>query len=344
MRETKIICTLGPASEKKETLLAMAKAGMNIARFNMSHGTHAEHLEKLNAVRQINAEKEVFIETMLDTKGPEVRIGTFENGKVMIKEGQKFSFVCQNIVGDNTKVQVNYHDLYKYVKVGNTILLNDGLLTLIVDEVLDKVIVCTAQNGGEVSNRKGVFVPGVNLQMPFLSDVDKADILFGIENGFDMVAASFVQDADDVQQLREFLDQNGGHNIKIISKIETRAALQDIDAIIAESDGLMVARGDLGVEMPYEQLPELQLFLLHKAKQADLFSITATEMLESMIENLRPTRAEITDVANAVFFDSDAVMLSAESAVGIDPVNTVGVMAKIVDQAEQFKKTKKIEL
>ena len=344
MRETKIICTLGPASEKKETLLAMAKAGMNIARFNMSHGTHAEHLEKLNAVRQINKEGDVFIETMLDTKGPEVRIGTFENGKVMIEEGQKFSFVCQNIVGDNTKVQVNYHDLYKYVKVGNTILLNDGLLTLIVDEVLDKVIVCTAQNGGEVSNRKGVFVPGVNLQMPFLSDVDKADILFGIENGFDMVAASFVQDADDVQQLREFLDQNGGHNIKIISKIETRAALQDIDAIIAESDGLMVARGDLGVEMPYEQLPELQLFLLHKAKQADLFSITATEMLESMIENLRPTRAEITDVANAVFFDSDAVMLSAESAVGIDPVNTVGVMAKIVDQAELFKKTKKIEL
>ena len=344
MRETKIICTLGPASEKKETLLAMAKAGMNIARFNMSHGTHAEHLEKLNAVRQINKEGDVFIETMLDTKGPEVRIGTFENGKVMIKEGQKFSFVCDDIVGDNTKVQVNYHDLYKYVKVGNTILLNDGLLTLIVDEVLDKVIVCTAQNCGEVSNRKGVFVPGVNLQMPFLSDVDKADILFGIENGFDMVAASFVQDADDVQQLREFLDQNGGHNIKIISKIETRAALQDIDAIIAESDGLMVARGDLGVEMPYEQLPELQLFLLHKAKQADLFSITATEMLESMIENLRPTRAEITDVANAVFFDSDAVMLSAESAVGIDPVNTVGVMAKIVDQAELFKKTKKIEL
>ena len=344
MRETKIICTLGPASEKKETLLAMAKAGMNIARFNMSHGTHAEHLEKLNAVRQINKEGDVFIETMLDTKGPEVRIGTFENGKVMIEEGQKFSFVCDDIVGDNTKVQVNYHDLYKYVKVGNTILLNDGLLTLIVDEVLDKVIVCTAQNGGEVSNRKGVFVPGVNLQMPFLSDVDKADILFGIENGFDMVAASFVQDADDVQQLREFLDQNGGHNIKIISKIETRAALQDIDAIIAESDGLMVARGDLGVEMPYEQLPELQLFLLHKAKQADLFSITATEMLESMIENLRPTRAEITDVANAVFFDSDAVMLSAESAVGIDPVNTVGVMAKIVDQAELFKKTKKIEL
>lgn len=344
MRETKIICTLGPASDTKEILFAMAKAGMNIARFNMSHGTHQEHLAKLNAVRQINQEGEVHIETMLDTKGPEVRIGTFEKGKITILEGQKFTFVCQDIVGDQTKVAVNYPDLYKFVEKGDTILLNDGLLTLTIDQVCGKEIICTAQNSGDVSDRKGVFVPGVNLQMPFLSDVDKADVLFGIKEGFDMVAASFVQDADDVQQLRAFLDQNGGKNIKIISKIETRAALKDIDAIIDESDGLMVARGDLGVEMPYEQLPELQLFLLAKAKKADLFSITATEMLESMIENLRPTRAEITDVANAVFFDSDAVMLSAESAVGIDPVNTISVMAKIVDQAEHFKKTKKVEL
>ena len=343
MRKTGIVCTLGPASDSFEKIKPMVIAGMNIARLNMSHGTHDEHAQKIAILRNLQ-QKGYDIKIMLDTKGPEVRLGTFKNGKTTLSVGQSFDLVCHEVEGDNTQVSVTYKDLFKYVQKGDLILLNDGLVNLEVLSIENDVVHTVSHNEGVISNRKGLCVPSRNLNIPFLSDVDKKDLLFGIEHNVDMVAASFVQDFDDLEQLRDFLDSNGGKSIKIVSKIETREALLDIDKIIELSDGVMVARGDLGVEIPYEKLPAIQMWLISKIKNANKFSITATEMLESMIENLRPTRAEVTDVANAVFLGSDYVMLSAESAVGVNPPNTISVMAKIIAESEKMLDTRTIEI
>ena len=334
MRKTKIVCTLGPASSTYDQIKKMALAGMNVARINMSHGSHSEHQAKIDTVKKVRRSLGMPIPIMIDTKGPEVRICTFENGSVEIVEGQNFDFVCEDIVGDNTKVGVTYKDLYKDISVGGKLLLNDGLLVFSITSIEGTTIHTYAENGGTLSDRKGLFAPNVKLNMPFLSEQDKKDLEFGIKNGAELYAASFVQDADSVIQIREFLKAHGAKESCIIAKIESQSGVTNLDEIIAVSDGIMVARGDLGVEMPYEKLPALQKMIITRARMQGKFVITATEMLESMITKLRPTRAEIVDVANAVFDGSSCVMLSGESAVGINPPNTIATMVRICEEAE----------
>lgn len=335
MRKTKIICTLGPASSTYDQIKKMALAGMNVARINMSHGTYEEHQVKIDAVRKVRRSLGVALPIMIDTKGPEVRIGTFVNEKIDVNEGMKFDFVSEDIVGDETKVSITYKNLYKDVKAGDTVLLNDGLLIFKVTSVEEGVIHTEAKNSGPLSNRKGLFVPNVKLNMPFLSEQDKSDLDFGIKNGAEMYAASFVQDAESVREIRNYLCEHGAKDVCIVSKIESQSGVNNIDEIIKESDGIMVARGDLGVELPYEKLPAIQKMLITKSRMSGKFVITATEMLESMVTKLRPTRAEIVDVANAVYDGSSCVMLSAESAVGINPPNTISTMARIAEEAER---------
>ena len=335
MRKTKIVCTLGPASSTYDQIKKMALAGMNVARINMSHGSHSEHQAKIDTVKKVRRSLGMPIPIMIDTKGPEVRICTFENGSVEIVEGQNFDFVCEDVVGDNTKVGVTYKDLYKDIDVGGKLLLNDGLLVFSITSIEGTTIHTYAENGGTLSDRKGLFAPNVKLNMPFLSEQDKKDLEFGIKNGAELYAASFVQDADSVIQIREFLKAHGAKESCIIAKIESQSGVTNLDEIIAVSDGIMVARGDLGVEMPYEKLPALQKMIITRARMQGKFVITATEMLESMITKLRPTRAEIVDVANAVFDGSSCVMLSGESAVGINPPNTIATMVRICEEAEK---------
>lgn len=335
MRKTKIICTLGPASSTYDQIKKMALAGMNVARINMSHGLYEEHQQKIDTVKKVRRSLGMPIPIMIDTKGPEIRIGTFKNGQIEIHEGDHFNFVNTDVEGDETQVSITYKELYRDIYAGCNILLNDGLLVFKVVAIENETICCVAQNSGTLSNRKGLFVPNVKINMPFLSEQDKRDLDFGIKNGAELYAASFVQDGESVREIRQYLVDHGAKDACLISKIESQSGINNIDEIIELSDGIMVARGDLGVELPYEKLPALQKMLITRSRMRGKFVITATEMLESMVTKLRPTRAEIVDVANAVYDGSSCVMLSAESAVGINPPNTIATMARIAEEAER---------
>ena len=335
MRKTKIICTLGPSSSDEATLRRMMEAGMDVARFNFSHGTHEEHLEKFRIVDCLREELGLPIGTMLDTKGPEIRLGVFENGAVMLQPGAHFILTPEQVPGTEERSYITYGGLGRDLRPGSRVLIDDGLIELTVDYITDKgEIHTTVKSGGRVSNRKGVNVPGVHLTLPFLSEADKQDLLFGIETGFDFVAASFVRTAEDVGEMRRFLEEHGGRRIKIISKIENAEGVENIDEILRVSDGVMVARGDMGVEIPLEDVPIHQKSLIKKAYMAGKHVITATQMLESMSNNPRPTRAEANDVANAIYDGTSAIMLSGETAAGRYPVEAVRTMDAIARKTE----------
>lgn len=335
MKKTKIVCTLGPASDSEEIISAMADAGMNVARINFSHGVHAEHAEKIAMVKRVREKKGIPLPIMLDTKGPEFRIKTFKNGKITLKEGDAFSFTPEEMEGDETKVSVSYKGICEEMFAGDKILLNNGLMVFEVKEVKKPYVICTVLVGGELSNRKSMFFPEKELKLTYLSEQDKADLIFGIEQGVDFVACSFVSKAQDIIDVREFLRKHGSTDIDLIAKIENRAGVNNLDSILEVSDGIMIGRGDMGVEIPYEELPDIQKTIITACRKAGKRCITATEMLESMIKQPRPTRAEISDVANAVYDGSSAVMLSGETAAGAYPVEAVKAMAKIAMQAER---------
>ena len=335
MRKTKIICTLGPACENEETLTQMCLHGLDVARLNFSHGTHEEHLRKIALVKQVREKLNLPIPIMLDTKGPEYRIGTFRNHKIVLADGDTFTFTTEDIVGDETCVSVNYPHLMEELRPGDTILVNNGLVIFTVLEVTEHNALCRVETGGVLSDRKSMNFPCKTLKHDYISAQDRADILFGIEQGVDFVAASFVSRKADVEALRTLLDENGGAEINIIAKIENRAGVDNIEEICEIADGIMVARGDLGVEIPYAEVPATQKYMIQKCRMLGKRVITATEMLESMIHNPRPTRAEISDVANAVYDGTSAVMLSGESAAGKYPVKTVKTMAEIVEETEK---------
>ncbi len=334
MRKTKIVCTLGLVSQTREVIEKLIDAGMNVARFNFSHGTHESHKRTFDIVKALREEKKLPIATLLDTKGPEVRLGEFENGKATIVEGTTFTLTTETIIGNAERATVSVAELPNDVKVGTHILLDDGLIDLQVREIKGCEIICDVLNGGDISNRKGVNVPGVTLSMPYLSEQDKSDIEFGIDTGFDFIAASFVRCARDVLDIREILHRKNANNILIISKIENAQGVENIDEILRVSDGIMVARGDMGVEIAFELLPGIQKMLIKQAYRCGKIVITATQMLESMIKNPRPTRAEATDVANAVYDGTSAIMLSGETAAGLYPVKAVKVMARIAESTE----------
>lgn len=334
MRKTKIICTIGPASDKKEVLIDMCKAGMNVARLNFSHGVHSEHQEKIDLIKEVREELNLPIAIMLDTKGPEYRIGTFENGKAEVKKDDIFTFTANDIIGNKNIVTVSYKDMAKCLEIGDKILVNNGLVIFEVIEIKDRDVVCKTIVGGTLSNRKSMCFPNKVMSGPYLSEQDKQDILFGIKNGIDFIAASFVSSGNDLIELHQFLGENGGSNIDIIAKIENRAGIDNIDDICKYCDGIMVARGDLGVEIPFVEVPSVQKMLISKCRMLGKRVITATEMLESMINNPRPTRAEISDVANAVYDGSSAIMLSGESAAGKYPVEAVRNMSEIAEFTE----------
>ena len=334
MRKTKIICTIGPASDNRETISQMCAAGMNVARLNFSHGTHAEHQSKIDLIKSVREELSVPLAIMLDTKGPEYRIGTFKNGKVVVNAGDKFTFVCDDIEGDETQCTVNYKELAKCLSVGDRILVNNGLVIFEVSEIVNNNVVCDVVVGGVLSNRKSMCFPNKVMNGPYLSEQDKADILFGIQNDIDFIAASFVSTEKDMIELTKFLKANGGGDIAIIAKIENRAGIENIESICKHCCGVMVARGDLGVEIPFVELPAVQKKLINTCRRLGKRVIVATEMLESMITNPRPTRAEISDVANAVYDSASAIMLSGESAAGKYPVEAVKNMAEIAEYTE----------
>ena len=338
MVKTKIICTLGPASRSENVIKKLIGASMDCARINMSHGTPETVLPYIQKVKKLRTETKRPIAIMIDTKGPECRIGVFKNGEVFLKKNQLFTLYNKNINGDETGVSYSYKNLFEDVAVGSKILVNDGLIVLKVVSIENKNIITKVEVGGRLTNRKSMFIPGVKLKIPFLTNQDKQDLKFACEQDADFVAASFVSSKEDVLSLRKFLDNNGGKDIKIISKIESAVGIKNIDEIIDVSDGVMVARGDLGVEMKIEKLPELQKMIIEKTLDKGKLSITATEMLESMTKSIRPTRAEVSDVANAVYDKSGAIMLSAETSVGVNPENVVKTMAKIAKSAEENKK------
>lgn len=335
MRKTKVICTIGPSSDNEETLKQMCLAGMNVARLNFSHGTHEEHQQKIDLIKKVREELKLPIAIMLDTKGPEYRIKTFKDGKAFVKEGETFTFTVDDIEGDETRVSVNYKNLCNEISVGDRILVNNGLLIFEVKEIKGNDVICNTLCGGELVNRKSMNFPNHLMSGPFLSDQDKDDLLFGIKNDVDFVAASFVSTKADVQSMRDFLDENGGKEIDIVAKIENRAGVDNIEEICEVANGIMVARGDLGVEIPFVEVPAVQKYLISKCRMLGLRVVTATEMLESMIYNPRPTRAEISDVANAVYDGTSAVMLSGETASGKYPVNAVKDMCKIAEETEK---------
>ncbi len=335
MRKTKIICTLGPASNTKETIAELVKAGMNVARFNFSHGDHEEQKARLETLMAVRRELGIPVAALLDTKGPEIRLRDFKDGKVELKAGDHFTLTTEEILGDQNRVSISYKDLPHDVKPGGTILIDDGLIGLTVDSVTDTEINCTVKNGGPVSNHKGVNVPGADLSMPFISEQDRSDLIFGCKCGFDYVAASFTRTAEDIREMRYILCNNGGSRIKIIAKIESTQGVKNFDEILDAADGIMVARGDLGVEVPLEDVPILQKRMIKKAEKAGKICVTATQMLDSMIHNPRPTRAEATDVANAIYDGTTAIMLSGESANGKYPVEAVRTMARIAETTEK---------
>ena len=334
MRKTKIICTMGPATDNIEVLRAMARAGMNVARFNFSHGSHEEHKQRIDRVKAVREEYNLPIALLLDTKGPEIRTGDMQDGKIFLKKGEQIRLTPRACLGTPSKISITYPDLYQDVQAGTSILIDDGLIELRVEQTQEKDILCRVLNDGAVSNHKGINVPDVHLSIPYLSDKDKADIQFGIEQGVDFVAASFVRTADDVQQLRMLLDENGGAHINIIAKIENQQGVENIDGIVSLADGVMIARGDMGVEIPAEDVPPIQKMLIKKVASAGKQVITATQMLDSMMKNPRPTRAEVTDVANAIYDGTGAIMLSGETAAGLYPVEAVTMMARIAERTE----------
>ena len=336
LTKTKIVCTIGPASENEEIIRALIDKGMDVARINFSHGGYEENEAKINAVKKIRSELNMPIPICLDTKGPEIRTGKLESGdeKVKIEEGQKFTFLYEDEIGNHTKTSVSYKGLYEDVIPGSTILVDDGAIEFRVDSINGKDIECTAVNAGMLGSRKTVNVPGLKLNLPALSEKDINDLTNGVKAEFDYIFASFVRRADDVRQIRELLDSNGGQNIKIISKIESQEGIENIDEILELSDGIMIARGDMGVEIPFEKVPIIQKRFIKKCNEIGKPVITATQMLESMMQNPRPTRAEVSDVANAVYDKSSAIMLSGESAVGKYPVICVETMDKIARTVE----------
>ena len=335
MRKTKIICTIGPACENEVTLTKMCLAGMNVARLNFSHGTRDEHRAKIELVKRVRENLEIPLPIMLDTKGPEYRIKTFKDKKIVLNEGDTFTFTSDDIIGDETKVSVSYKNLPNELAVGDRILLNNGLVVFDVTAIEGTSIITKVVTGGTLSDRKSMSFPGKVLKQDFLSEQDKSDLLFGIENDVDFVAASFVSCEEDLRSMRDFLDANGGKEIDIIAKIENRAGVDNIEDICKVADGIMVARGDLGVEIPFVEVPTVQKYLIKKCRLLGKRVITATEMLESMIQNPRPTRAEISDVANAVYDGTSAVMLSGETAAGKYPVESVRSMAEIAEFTER---------
>ena len=335
MRKTKIICTIGPASENEAVLTQMCQAGMNVARLNFSHGTHEEHEKKIALVKSVREKLNLPIAIMLDTKGPEYRIRTFKDGKVEVKDGDTFTFTTDEVEGDETRVSVNYKDLIKNLSIGDRVLVNNGMVIFEVQDLQGNDAICKVVVGGVLSNRKSMSFPNKVMPGPYLSDQDKADLLFGIKHDVDFVAASFVSHKQDAVELRDFLDANGGQRIDIIAKIENRSGVDNVEEICEACDGIMIARGDLGVEIPFVEVPAIQKLLINKCRMLGKRVITATEMLESMITNPRPTRAEISDVANAVYDGSSAIMLSGESAAGKYPVEAVRNMAKIAEYTEQ---------
>ena len=334
MRKTKIVCTLGPATDNGDILRQLMLGGMNVCRFNFSHGDHPSHKKRLDAVLALREELGLPIATLLDTKGPEIRTGTFDPPKVELVQGQKFTLTTKEIVGSSSIASISFAGLPKDVKQGQRILIDDGLIELTVDSVTDTEIFCTVVNGGTVSNNKGINVPGVRLSMPYLSERDISDIMFGVQCDYDFIAASFVRSAADVMQIRALLDKLHCNTIKIISKIENAEGVENIDEILRVSDGIMIARGDLGVEIPLQEIPIIQKKLIDKAYKAGKMVITATQMLDSMMKNPRPTRAEYTDVANAIYDGTSAIMLSGETAAGKYPVEALLTMAKIAERTE----------
>lgn len=334
MRKTKIVATLGPASDNKKTIMALAKAGMNVARINMSHGTHEIQKQRIDIVKNVRDELNEPIAILIDTRGPEVRLKKFENGSITVEDGQTFVITSEDVLGTTEKASVTCEDFYSRIHVGDTVLMCDGLVNMTVTAIKDKDIVLKVVTGGVISNSKSINVPGVQLNLPYLSDMDKKDLLFGIENDVDFVAASFVGCKEDILVLKRFLAQHNAIDIDVIAKIESQQGVDNIDEILSVCDGIMVARGDLGVEVPFENLPFLQKSLIKKAREKGKRVITATEMLESMINNPRPTRAETSDVANAVYDGTSAVMLSGETAAGKYPVSAVRTMARICEITE----------
>lgn len=346
MRKTKVICTIGPACEDANVLSGMCYAGMNVARLNFSHGSHDEHQKKIDLIKATREKLDMPIAIMLDTKGPEYRIGTFENGRIKLDDGDSFIFTTDDVVGNEKRVSVNYDKLMENLNVGDIILVNNGLVIFEVEKIEGSNAYCKVLAGGELSNKKSMNFPDKVMKHDFLSDQDKEDLLFGIKNDVDFVAASFVSCKKDIKEMREFLDENGGTDIDIIAKIENRAGVDNIEDICEIADGIMIARGDLGVEIPAIEVPSVQKYLIKKCRLLGKRVITATEMLESMIYNPRPTRAELSDVANAVYDGTSAVMLSGETASGKYPVaavknmvDTLSFTEKNMDYEKQFKTT-----
>ena len=336
MKKTKIVCTMGPNTDNREIMKELALNGMDVARFNFSHGDHAEHRHRLEILESVREELGIPIASLLDTKGPEIRTGKLKDGKkVTLKEGDLYTLTTEEIVGDETRGYINYAGLAEDVKPGDRILIDDGLIELHVREINGTDIVCRIENGGELGEKKGVNVPGVRVKLPALTDKDKEDIRFGVDAGFDFVAASFVRNADAIREIRAILDEKGSA-MQIIAKIENEEGIENIDSIIEASDGIMVARGDMGVEIPAEKVPHIQKMIIRKCNLACKAVITATQMLDSMIRNPRPTRAEVSDVANAVYEGTDAVMLSGETAMGSYPIEAVRMMSQIAEESEKY--------
>lgn len=335
MRKTKIICTLGPAVDSDERITQIINAGMDCARLNFSHGTHEEQEVRLNRVRRIAGELNRHIPILLDTKGPEIRLKDFEGGSVVVEKGSLFTFdTDKETPGTRERIGLTYDKLAKNVEVGTRILVDDGKIDLKVTAIKGSKVICKVVTGGKLSNHKSINIPNVEIPMPYLNDVDKSDLLFGIEHNVEYIAASFVRCADDLKKLRKFLKDNGGQDIKVISKIENGQGINNFDEILELSDGIMVARGDMGVEINFEKIPAIQKMMIEKCNREGKIVVTATQMLESMTENPRPTRAEVSDVANAIYDGTTVIMLSGESAAGRHPVEAVRTMANIAVNAE----------
>lgn len=333
-RKTKIICTLGPATDREGIMEQLIETGMNVARFNFSHGGHEDHRRRFLELKKLRNKLKKPVAALLDTKGPEIRVRDFENGRIVLVSGEEFTLTTREIMGNEKEVSITYDGLVKDVSSGDRILLDDGLLELQVKEVSDTDIVCEVIIGGPLSNHKGINVPGISLSLPYISESDEKDLLFGIETGFDFVAASFVRSARDVEEIRKLLDSHGGEAIQIISKIENKEGVDNIDEILKVSDGIMIARGDMGVEIPLEDVPAIQKKLIQKCYASGKVAITATQMLESMVQHPRPTRAEATDVANAIYDGTSAIMLSGETAAGKYPVESLATMVRIALHTE----------
>ena len=335
LRKTKIICTLGPATDDPNVLRELMKGGMNVARFNFSHQTHEEHKKRFDQIVAMREELGLPIATLLDTKGPEIRLHKIKGGKVLLKAGQNFTLYTKECLGDENGASITYAGLPEDIQVGTSILIDDGLVALKVTSFDAQKIECTVLNDGSISDRKSINVPDVHLSLPYISEKDEQDIVFGIQTGFDFIAASFVRSAQDIMELRAILNQHNCHWMKIIAKIENRDGVDNIDEIIRLVDGVMVARGDMGVEIPFEQLPAIQKLIIKKAYLAGKQVITATQMLDSMMQNPRPTRAEASDVANAIYDGTSAIMLSGETAAGKWPIESLQTMVKIAEQTER---------